>query len=198
MKKSIFGKIRAPAVVLTLVTSSLVGGTFAKYTSSITATGSAVAAKWLVDFKVGGNKITEEAKTFTLTDTSGNTEVGSGKIAPGSSGSIAFSIDGSESEVGYSYTIKADVSELNGLPLKFHKTDKNGEVLTPDDNGIIELVTGDVELDKVATAVDSAIYWEWENTADDETANDKQYQGETGQIDVTFTATQYIKTTVQP
>ena len=53
-------------------------------------------------------------------------------------------------------------------------------------------------MDKVATAVDSAIYWEWENTADDETANDKQYQGETGQIDVTFTATQYIKTTVQP
>ena len=48
MKKSIFGKIGAAAVVLTLVTSSLVGGTFAKYTSSASASGKVTAAKLLM------------------------------------------------------------------------------------------------------------------------------------------------------
>ena len=51
MKKSIFGKIGAAAVVLTLVTSSLVGGTFARYATEKSATATAAVAQWNVSFK---------------------------------------------------------------------------------------------------------------------------------------------------
>ncbi|MBS6955305.1 MAG: hypothetical protein KH230_18975 [Enterocloster asparagiformis] len=51
MKKSIFAKIGAAAVVLTLVTSSLVGGTFAKYVTNAKGTATATVAEWGVTFK---------------------------------------------------------------------------------------------------------------------------------------------------
>mgnify|MGYP000342679001 CR=1 FL=1 len=101
MKKSIFGKIGAAAVVLTLVTSSLVGGTFAKYTSSASASGKVTAAKWTVNFT--------DDKDAAYTDSSEISLLGSGEnetVIPGDSGEIAINIKGAGTEVGFDYTVK--------------------------------------------------------------------------------------------
>lgn len=192
MKKSIFAKIGAAAVVLTLVTSSLVGGTFAKYTSSVTATGSVTAAAWKIAFKEGDNNNLSESKKFTLEDENLNIGAATDKIAPGSYGTIKVSVDGAGSEVGYSYTITADISGLKGVPLEFHLDDKDGEKLTAVENKIT-IGSGDVEQANVGTAVTKTIYWVWNDTD-----GDTSIQGEVGEIGLTLTADQYVKTDVTP
>lgn len=200
MKKSIFGKIGAAAVVLTLVTSSLVGGTFAKYTSSVTATGTAAAAKWAIAFAKDGTNIEDDTpatKTFTLTDDNA-AQVGAvaGKIAPGSYGTIDLSIDGKDSEVGYSYTITADVSQLGNVPIAFYL----GSEAKPDQklsatNGKILIDSGNVLQENVGTAVQKSLYWVWEETDGDTAAG---IAATSGTIDLTLEATQYTKPAAQP
>ena len=65
MKKSIFGKIGAAAVVLTLVTSSLVGGTFAKYVTNASAKANVTVASWGVTFNKDENASFDN-QTITL------------------------------------------------------------------------------------------------------------------------------------
>ena len=100
MKKSIFGKIGAAAVVLTLVTSSLVGGTFAKYATYMDATAKATVAKWGVAFKDGEDVISDSTEIKLL----GSGQ--DGKILPGDDKSFTIKIAGSGSDVGFDYTIK--------------------------------------------------------------------------------------------
>ena len=195
MKKSIFGKIGAAAVVLTLVTSSLVGGTFAKYTSKVTAAGTATAAKWAIAFAKDGTNIEDdkaETKTFALKDdNAANIGAATGKIAPGSFGTIDLSIDGTGSEVGYSYTITADVSGLGTIPVEFHFDNASGQKLEPAE-GKITIASGDVLQENVGTEVQKKLYWVWQETDGDTAAG---IEAATGTIDLTLEATQYIKTT---
>lgn len=83
MKKSIFGKIGAAAVVLTLVTSSLVGGTFAKYTSSATGQATATAAQWKVEFAKNDNSAFTNTADIVLEGKGADN-----KVIPGDKGSL--------------------------------------------------------------------------------------------------------------
>lgn len=196
MKKSIFGKIGAAAVVLTLVTSSLVGGTFAKYTSSVTATGSAPVAKWAIAFKQNDTTIDEsqaDTQKFSLVDeNAANVGAADGKIAPGSYGTIKLSIDGAGSEVGYTYTITADVSGLGDIPIAFYlRSEGNSDQKLNPTEGKITIDSDTIEQANVETAVDKQLYWVWEET-DKDTAVGKA--ANTGTIALTLEATQYVKT----
>lgn len=105
MKKGIFAKLGAVACVLTLVTTSLVGGTFAKYTSKIETNTTAVAAKWGVVFNDStGNSITNNT-AVELVNTNDNAPSKDGTIAPGSTGEIAIDVVGTDSEVPFDYEI---------------------------------------------------------------------------------------------
>lgn len=106
MKKEWTVKLGLLALILTLVTTSLVSGTFAKYTSFVEASDTARVAKF--EFDVEGFK----DETINLFDTTDDTGIkGADLIAPGTSGSFNLVVT-NKSEVA----VKAefDIDETNG------------------------------------------------------------------------------------
>lgn len=89
-------------VLLLLVGVSIryVAGTYAKYTSSVNASGTATVAKWAFDTDNASS-----ALTINLTSTVDATSLTSGKIAPGTSGTFVIAVDNTTSEVGVQYTV---------------------------------------------------------------------------------------------
>lgn len=168
MKKNIIAKIGAAAVVLTMVTTSLVGGTFAKYTSTVSGNATATVAAWKIDFKKG--EAAYSGGDFALINQNTDALTENKTIAPGSNGTIVLDIDGTKSEVAYKYTIELDKSQLGDIPIKFY--DKAGEgktELTFTDNKYT--LTGTVNINNdsnpVSKEVKSSIYWEWSSNGDD-------------------------------
>ena len=167
-KRNVVGALGKTAVALTLISTCLVGGTLAKYTSEVTGTGSAIAAKWEVAFKADSNNTsatTVKTTNFTLdalkdTRTSSTDLVADGKIAPGSTGSFAVEIDGKNTEVAYEYAITLDKTGLNGIPIKFY----SDSAMTTE---ITTAITGSVKPSDADAAKKKAqvIYWKWDTPA---------------------------------
>lgn len=109
-KKSYAARLGALAVALTMMTASLMGGTLAKYTSSVDGKGTAVIAKW--NFTAGDNEAGSIAKTYSLSDTK-KTGVAGDRIAPGTSGEIPVYIDLSGTEVATAVTVEIEISDVN-------------------------------------------------------------------------------------
>lgn len=165
MKKSIFTKMGAAAMVLTLVTASLVGGTFARYTSTVSGTANATVAKWAIAMKANNTEPKENKFEIALKNTNEAVEVAEDKIAPGASGTIKLEINGNGSEVGYTYTVKAEASGLEGIPLVF--TDKEGNVVTisKSSDTLTTIESGEVALTNVGTAKEVILNWKWDDTS---------------------------------
>lgn len=116
------GKFVAFVLLITLIALILVANTYAKYTSKTDLTATATVAKWSI--KVN-NKDINESTTFNLFDTlydttndgGKETDVSTGKIAPGTQGSFSMVIS-NESEVTAEYTISYKV-EGASVPLEF-------------------------------------------------------------------------------
>lgn len=198
MKKRFnFGRLGALALALTLVTSCLTGGTLAKYTTSVSGTGTATVAKWA--FKAGSTDGGTSISTFKLTDTTVGTGVAAGKIAPGTKGEIPIYVDLTGTEVATE--IKVDISvtdDTNNLPdnLKFTLNDKEiaaGTLATGTDTNLItvSLSAGDAASYKK----NFLINWEWPFDTINGDASDRT-DGEgvkTSNIKVTVTGTQLDK-----
>ena len=168
MKKSIFGKIGAAAVVLTLVTSSLVGGTFAKYATYVDATAKATVAKWGVAFKDGEDVISDSTEIKLL----GSGQ--DGKILPGDDKSFTINIAGSGSDVGFDYTIKiAPATEgPNDLYDKVVFYTKNAEgtvTQITQDNGITGTVAYSTTTGKMDRDIE--IFWKLPESTTNEGAD---------------------------
>ena len=112
-RSSMMVRLVAALAVTMMFTMCLVGGTFAKYTSSATGNDNANVAKW--SFKVGETDIaTRDTFTFdlfqTITDsdlTSAETDIAPADgsiIAPGTSGKFSIAIQ-NLSEVNATYAI---------------------------------------------------------------------------------------------
>ena len=121
-------KLTSFVLLVTMIALTLVSGTYAKYTSSASGTDSAVVAKWDIKAGVSGGEtsITGSNATvaFNLFDTindTGNTaaetDVATGKIAPGTAGSFEMSIK-NDSEVTARYGINYTVTG-NNVPIEF-------------------------------------------------------------------------------
>lgn len=189
MRKRIrIGKLGITVLAAAMITTCMIGGTLAKYTSEAKATGSAAVAKWSIKFSEGSNEFTGDSHTFTLKDTGTNTaNVTDGKVAPGSTGSVELTVDGTDTETAYKYSIKLDDSGLSGVPVKFYS---NSSMST-------EVTAGDLVTDKAVALNASSknekttLYWKWvgANDAADTTAGTT---AATGTFKVTLTATQDI------
>lgn len=114
-------------LALTLITACFVGGTFAKYTSSANAKGTATVAKWDID--VNGtclNTTTDPEISFNLFETAAidtandaaETDVAKGKIAPGTKGSFNIVIN-NKSEVNAEYDVAFTIDNTSNVPLTF-------------------------------------------------------------------------------
>ena len=191
MKKSIFGKIGAAAVVLTLVTSSLVGGTFAKYTSEVTGAAKATVAKWSVEFDDAEKSLSQSKDIVLTNENTTNAPTATGTIAPGSQGKVQIEVDGSQSQVGYSYTISGDVSGMNGIPLKFYTDKEMTTPLTITDNKFAT-AKKDMAYNTTAESMKDtvAIYWIWDKDSTDTADSGLGSNPVTGTISLTMTAEQ--------
>lgn len=190
MKKSIFGKIGAAAVVLTLVTSSLVGGTFAKYVTNASAKANVTVASWGVTFNKDENASFDN-QTITLG--------GEGKkIFPGAKGQIDVLIKGDTAEVGFDYTIK--ISKDNGSleHMKFYSDSARTKEISSE-TGLTGIL-GYGEKDGIKSETVS-IYWELPEgagaaegaSADDKDVADTAMAGQSAEYTISMNASQHVE-----
>lgn len=119
MKKNMFMRLAMALVLLVLVTTSAVGGTYAKYVSSNTASDSARVAKWGVVIKAGAfdmfdEKYETDDGSYTLSTESVIAHNGTDKLlAPGTKGTlVGYSFEG-QPEVAIKVTYDADLTLTN-------------------------------------------------------------------------------------
>lgn len=181
-KKTLIIVILALLIVLVLV------GTwaFSKYTTDLTGTGSATVAKWSFQSNEGTTTLT----TVSLVDTTLNSKVVDGKIAPGTDGTFDIGIDASGSEVAVDYTV--EISNLKNCPtnLKFYSDSSFTNEITAVDG--VYTVEGSIALAAVDTAVTVPIYWQWpyETTDGDGIDTTEGEAAATMTFDVKVTGTQ--------
>ena len=156
MKKNRMMRLASILLVCVLLTTSVISGTFAKYTSQATASDSARAAKW--DIQLNGKSITENF-TFnlfeTIKDSNGGEEkdvAGEKLIAPGTSGSFDIKLQ-NKSEVTAEYLIDYTVTNTANIPVEFSV---NGGAW-----GALADVTTPVTLEMGAEATTIPVQWRW-------------------------------------
>ncbi len=163
MKKNkilVLGLVAAFVAVLSL---TLVSGTWAKYTSTVTGSDEARVAKWSFD----GVDLTAKTVTVNLFDTikdsDGNneTDVKSSStdtvIAPGTKGTGTFALKNT-GEVTAKAKVTFKVTNANNIPVKFTKAD--GTEVTAAADGTYTL--DEVTLAMGATdATNVTLNWEW-------------------------------------
>ena len=158
-------RIGAAAFALTVVSSCIVGGTLAKYTTTVSGTGSAVVAKWAPTFKTGtnisGGGTFQDSVDVKLTDTTLNGKVVSGRIAPGTDGSFSVQVSRGATEVEFKYSVS--ISDLKNRPanLKFYAEDGITELTeTSAGSGIYELSSDDT-MGLTDGAKTLTVCWKW-------------------------------------
>ena len=163
MKKNKMMRIASVLLVAVLLSTSVISGTFAKYTSTATGSDEARVAKW--DFKVSGSTVNSNTFTFdlfkTINDTAGGAESDINPsdgtiIAPGTQGSFEITLK-NDSEVTAQYKIDYTVTNTNNIPVKFSLdgTDWKDDIDELD-------VTTPVTVAIGATATPVTVYWMWE------------------------------------
>ena len=198
--------IGVAALALTVVSSCIVGGTQAKYTTTATGQGSAIVAKWAPSFTSGGSEFTDST-TISLKDTDVTADkVAADRIAPGTSGSFSIEVGRGDTEVGFTYALT--ISNVNNMPtnLKFYTEDDteltavdNVYNLTPADAGNPTKYTIAANASATKTVT---VKWKWPYEAGepDKTANDTADSTDgtnaaTMTFDINITATQVATTT---
>ena len=110
-------------VMVALVSLSLVSGTWAKYTSTVSGSDSARVAKWEWTYNSADVLTSFEFDLFNTTYTDSNVDV-NGKnddavvIAPGTTGSFTFGFK-NESEVNAEYSVTFTETNANNIPVQF-------------------------------------------------------------------------------
>ena len=155
------------AAALTVVSSCIVGGTLAKYTTTVSGTGSAIVAKWAPSFKTRANGDTfQDSIDVKLTDTTLNNKVVSGRVAPGTDGSFAVEVSRGDTEVEFTYSVS--ISDVENCPanLKFY-SDSNCTIPLPEVDRVYTLL-GDKKMGLTDNAETMIVYWKWayEGTGD--------------------------------
>jgi len=168
MKKNRLMRIAALLLVLTLATSCFVGGTFAKYVSTTTATDTAHVAVWKFtsDADTGDNIVQTETFTFDIFNTVkeiggtaeeevANTE---GIIAPGTYGTVTVALT-NDSEVDATYKVAFTAMEEE-VPLQWSVDGTTWK----DNVDACDLGVTDIDMGATKNVV---LHWKWAFTDDD-------------------------------
>ena len=157
---------------LTFVSTSLLGGTLAKYTSNVTASATATVADWSIE--VGDTEITVDpvptvtfglfstVKEYDFSGTDDDVATGS-LIAPGTGGEFALEIE-NLSEVSAKYAIV--LSEVNdgGIPIEYCVDDGAWKTSIADLSTSLE---GELKLGAAPVSATKTIKWRWAFEKDD-------------------------------
>ena len=196
-------KIIIALAILTIVILLIGIWAFARYTSTITGSGTAVVATW--SFKANGETQTLSQNVDLLATMSEvNGKVAPKHMAPGTNGNFDISIDATGSEVAVEYNVV--LSNFTNLPQNLHfYTDAamQNEITVSSDSYI---VSGYIPYNATENAMvkTTTIYWSWPyETGDDAEAiaannvQDTQDAGKDITFDITVTGWQSNPTTAQ-
>ncbi len=160
-------RIASVLLVAVLLSTCIISGTFAKYTTEVSGTSSARVAKW--EFTIGDDEInatTVESFTFNLFESVSdeNVKTGDGEniIAPGTEGSFDIVLT-NLSEVTANYAIVFN-AELAGVPLQFSTDNATWETEITNLNIDASEATELAMEDGTATVT---VYWQWAFYVDD-------------------------------
>lgn len=105
------------AVIILALLIALIGGTYARYVSTATGSGSVNIAKWAV--KVNEEDISNSVGTFELTFIADNADTVSNKVAPGGTATAYVDVDLTGTEVSVDFTCALDESSATNLTTVF-------------------------------------------------------------------------------
>lgn len=170
MKKNKLMRVACALLVVTLLSTCVISGTFAKYVAQGSARNAVQVAKWSIEYK--GEKDTDATQlavkntptvSFDLfstvldSDGSSETDVAQGKIAPGTKGIFKFTVE-NKSEV--TAKVSFAVTETKGnIPLTFKVNGATGtslKKLMEDATSILNMPGAEGVSKKVYT-----VEWEW-------------------------------------
>lgn len=153
-------------MVLTLVTASLVGGTFAKYTSTANGSAKATVAAWSIAFKADDETVSQDKPIAIVTDNSDGRM--KDVIVPGDQGELKFAIDGKGSEVGFTYKIELEAANPDQAAVKFYKN-----AACAADDEITGALTGTVYYSETEADMkeEVTVYWMLPEDASNEVAD---------------------------
>lgn len=175
MKKNKIFTLGLAIAFVFVLSLTLVSGTFAKYTSTVTGKDSAAVAKWA--FQYGNNEgaltdidlVSTKEISFnlfdTILDTNGDTEtdVAANKIAPGTKGSFQFVVNNT-SEVNATFDLTL---ELTGAQVPFQYTIQVDEGAASSASTTLPMLNNQAINRNASTTI--TITWEWPFEGNDET-----------------------------
>ena len=182
-------RIASVLLIAVLMTTCIIGGTFAKYTSSVsTAKAVASVATWSVtvnDEDITADTVEEISVDIASTvyenedGTNADDEVATGVIAPGTKGSFAFEVENA-SQVAAVVTVKIDVTSL---PDAINIV--GGTTSSADGKDYVTFTTATLaHTDGTATVT---VEWNWDFGED---VDDTDFAGTSLTLPVTITADQ--------
>jgi len=139
-------------VVLLIVLLQSMGYTYAKYISQEKGTGQAEVAKWAFEISKEG----QQTKNVKLINTTAKDTMINGKIAPGTSGIMKITLNGSDSEVDIDYTLKFANEQNKPNNITFTYEGQQYKSLSE-----IMTIKGTIKHDSDIKTKDIALYWEW-------------------------------------
>lgn len=162
MKKNRLFMLGLVTVFVAVLSLTLVSSTFARYTSTVAGQDSAKVAKWAFDYQSESIVLTQNEVAFdlfnTIKDSNGTdneTDVTTGRIAPGTSGSFALSFQ-NKSEVTANLNVAFDEVTASGVPLEFSFNSDFSDSVTD-----IAGLSWNQDLAIGSDAIAKTIYWRW-------------------------------------
>lgn len=196
-KKKFIGRLGALALAVTLISTALMGGTLAKYTTAVSGTSSATVAKFAFDLN-GATKASQTMKLdglFSKTYLDGNVSGSENLVAPGTSGKVKIDLK-NEGEVAIQPTFKITEENASKIPLKYAVTASESVTAQTVWNDADDL---SITMNTILPADgDQSCYlhWKWATVDDSaDTGFGTQDNLSTVKIDLTCTVDQVIPTT---
>ena len=127
------------ALISLFYSVSLIQKTYAKYITSATADADMTIAKWSIKVNEQDVLANNNFTSKIVPEYYGSDYVKDTVIAPTSSGYFDITIDGSETEVSYDYTInvtQATTNTVTDLKVIAYEIDSDGNILTYNDTSI--------------------------------------------------------------
>ena len=166
-KKNLMMRIASVLLIAVVLTTSVIGGTLAKYTSTATVTASKAVAKWSIQLEGQEMTVPGPAISIDLSETfkeydgvTEETHVANTLLAPGTSGSFDFTIMNT-SEVTATYSIALEEAIANrpisvseeSFPIEYstNKTHWSTDITTVPTSGTLAI-------NETATVT---VYWRW-------------------------------------
>ena len=200
MNKRVLSYLGASALALTFITTGLVGGTLAKYTTDVKGTATAKVAKFAFD--LNGSTQNSSTQTLNLDDLfstayNGDKVKGSADVvAPGTSGKIKLRLK-NNGEVAIKPTFKITETNAGSIPIQYAVSADGTAPAAADWKTAADLNSSGLAAQEVAVGgADETFYlhWRWSTASPDaaDTALGSATTSATVKLDISCTVEQVI------